>query len=204
MATLTLFCNDDAFNNNISGFYNGETFVVVSSTSSSDAIQNDGLWRFPAAGLAAGDTITSVVLYFYCTANNDGMGVASYVWYCDVNDVWGTLDASDPPNTSISSGTQVVGADGSFSYTAGAWNSHVFNTVAGFPKNAAFNVGCSAALGDVGPANLDIDAIENTNTRSPYPAGTGHTDGRVFLVITYTPASTFSGSTTRMMSGMGI
>lgn len=190
MAQITLSCTSDAFNNNVSGFYDSENFITVGATSSSNAIENDGLWRFPAAGLAVGDTITAISLYFYCIADNDGNMVASYDWYTDVNDVWGTLDASDPPNVNMASGTQFSASNPS-GYAVNAWNEvpFIYLTLSTFPKNAAFNIGCTASLGDVGPANLDMDSIENTNARSPYPAGSGQTDGRVFLLITYTPAS---------------
>jgi len=189
MAELTHFCTVDAFNNNVSGFYDSETFLSVAATSSSNAIENDILIKFPAMGLATGDTITAVVFYYYCTANNDGSMVAAYRWYADWNNVWGTLDATDPPISNIASGTTDEGADSSVNITVNSWNSHSFGSVSGMPKNAEFNVGITAELADIGPANMDMDAIENTNARSPYPAGSGQTDGRVFLLVTYTPAA---------------
>lgn len=187
MATLTLLCIDDAFNNNISGFYPSEDFVTIGATSSSNAIENDGLWRFPAAGLAAGDTINSVTFYYYCTAANDGNNVATLVLWTDVNDLWGTLDNSDPPSVVISTGTVMGGQVGVVTIAVNAWNS--LAAANSIPKNAAFNIGITCDLGDIGPANVNMDAIENTNARSPYPAGSGQTDGRAFIVIDYTPAS---------------
>lgn len=185
MATVTIFTTDDAFNNNISGFYSGENFLLASTTSSSNAIENDALWKFTTvgAGIGAGDTINSVTFWAYLSAWSDPGGVNSLSVYVDTNNIWGTLDASDPPTVAPSSGTNSMGALG----TGVGWEQIAL--VTSIPKSGEFNIAISCDAADSFPGAGTFDAIETGTSRSPYPAGSGQTDGRAFCVIDYTPAS---------------
>lgn len=179
MSTVTIYPTYDGFYNNVSGWYPSEGFNLARNTSSSSADYAQAYMKFTTvgAGISAGDTINSVNFHWNPYTWTDINGVALWVFYTDINDVWdgaGTWNDATPPY--IPSGMGYGTVNDSFV----ALGSTGFNTkslTTSIPKSNIFGVGIDPQLGDLGPAYMYF--YDNTGgANSPY------------IVIDYTVAST--------------
>lgn len=178
MTTTTIYPTDDGFLNNISGWYPSEGFNLARNTSSSSADIARAFMKFTTvgAGIGAADTINSVTLHWNIYVFNDANGVASWMFFTDINNTWDSAGAwgeGAPPNIPSGVGYGTVN-DSYITLGSTGWNTKSLTTT--IPKSNIFGVNIDPELGDIGPAEMRFyDKDQGIN--SPY------------IVIDYTPVA---------------